>query len=231
MHSNPALCEHITKVIQTVHQCEKNSGRREGCVTVLAVSKTRPVALIKDAINCGMTAFGENYAQELEQKVNTIGQANTEWHFIGPIQSNKTRLLANSTHWIHSIDRLKIIRRLAEQRAPALPTLQLCLQVNIDQETTKAGVQPEDLGQLADEITKFDNLHLRGLMAIPQKTNNKTEQRLAFSRVRQAFEQLQQQGHDLDTLSMGMSGDYEAAIAEGATIVRIGTSIFGPRVQ
>lgn len=231
MHSNPTLCERIAKVIDQVHQCEQQSGRQKGSVTVLAVSKTKPIHLIEDAITCGITTFGENYAQELKQKVNTIGQATAEWHFIGPIQSNKSRLLANSASWIHSIARLKLIRRLAEQRLPELPALQLCLQVNIDQENTKAGVLPNELEPLADEIASFDNLRLRGLMSIPHKTAEKSEQHRAFSRVRHAFEQLKEKGHDLDTLSMGMSGDYPAAIAEGATIVRIGTSIFGPRVQ
>lgn len=196
---------------------------------LVAVSKTKSVALIREAWEAGQQAFGENYAQELADKATRLDDLAIEWHFIGPLQSNKTQLIANAMAWFHSLDRLKIARRLSEQRAPDLPPLKVCLQVNISSEESKAGVSPMELANLARDVATLPNIQLRGLMAIPEPTTDRTQQRVAFRSLRQLLELLQEQHPTMDTLSMGMSGDLEAAVAEGATLVRIGTDIFGAR--
>ncbi|GAA0419664.1 YggS family pyridoxal phosphate-dependent enzyme [Massilia aurea] len=200
---------------------------------MLAVSKTFPAQAVLDAMAVGQLAFGENYLQEALDKIASVAQAQpdaaVEWHFIGPIQSNKTRPIAASFAWVHTVERLKIAQRLSEQRPPELGPLNICLQVNISGEASKSGASPEELPALAREVAQLPNLRLRGLMAIPEPTTDVAEQRAAFARVRALFDALRADGLALDTLSMGMSGDLAPAIAEGATIVRVGSAIFGKR--
>ncbi len=225
--------ERLEKVRQEIREAEARFGRTPNSVALLAVSKTWPLANILEAAECGQIEFGENYIQESVDKIDTLyKQPNApqlEWHFIGSIQSNKTKEIANRFQWIHSIDRLKIARRLSEQRHPSLAPLNICLQVNISGETSKSGATPEEALSIAQEMSELPNLKLRGLMAIPAPSDSFEKQREIFSQVRNLQEALNQQGLALDTLSMGMSGDMEAAIAEGATIVRVGTAIFGQR--
>ena len=197
--------------------------------TLLAVSKTRPASDILALYQLGQRCFGENYLQEALQKIEALSECDIEWHFIGPIQSNKTRDIAEHFHWVHSVDRLKIARRLSEQRPDSMPPINICLQVNVSNEDSKSGCSLQELPQLATEVSRLPNLKLRGLMAIPAPSSDSDAQRQPFRMLRQAMEALNSRGHQLDTLSMGMSGDLEAAIAEGATIVRIGTALFGPR--
>ncbi len=201
---------------------------------LLAVSKKHPASAVAALYAAGQQAFGESYVQEALSKQAELADLAIEWHFIGPIQSNKTRDIANHFAWVHSVDREKIARRLSDQRNPELPPLNVCVQVNIDGETSKAGVTSEQVQPLCEAIRSLPNLRLRGLMCIPEKQTDNTRQREPFARLRQLQEhlqeQLQQQGSTtLDTLSMGMSGDFAAAIAEGSTIVRIGTALFGAR--
>lgn len=177
----------------------------------------------------GMTRFGENYLQEALEKIEALQDLSLEWHFIGPIQSNKTRPIAEHFDWVHSVDRLKLARRLSEQRPPHLPPLNICLQVNVSGEQSKSGATLEELPALAREVASLPHLRLRGLMAIPAPAEGLEAQRQPFHHMHQALQQLNAEGLELDTLSMGMSGDLEAAIAEGATLVRIGTALFGPR--
>jgi PLP dependent protein len=202
-------------------------------VQLLAVSKTFGADAVMAAADAGQCAFGENYLQEAVDKMASIRQSrpdlSLEWHFIGPIQSNKTRPIAENFDWVHSVDRDKVAHRLSEQRPAHLPPLNICLQVNISGEDTKSGIAPEDVAALAKEIAGLPNLRLRGLMAIPEPAADFERQREPFRKVRQLFEQLNKEGLALDTLSMGMSADMDAAIAEGATIVRVGTAIFGQR--
>jgi pyridoxal phosphate enzyme (YggS family) len=220
----------LAKVTARIHQAAIAAGRNPQTVQLIAVSKTQPAQALADAYAWGQRAFGENYLQEaLDKQVQLADLAGIEWHFIGPIQSNKTRLIAEHFDWVHSLDRLKIAQRLHEQRPASLPPLNICVQVNIDDETTKSGVSLAELPVLVQAIAPLNRLQLRGLMAIPAATNNIDQQRVAFAKLRMALEALNQQGYALDCLSMGMSGDMEAAIAEGATFVRVGTDIFGAR--
>lgn len=209
------------------------AGRPREAVQLLAVSKTFPFEDVLEAMQTGQRAFGENYLQEGVDKIAAVAaaapDAQLEWHFIGPIQSNKTRPIAENFDWVHAVDRLKIAQRLSEQRPAGLSPLNVCLQVNISGESSKSGVAPADLPELARQVARLPNLRLRGLMAIPQAETDAAKQHLPFARVRLLYEQLQDDGMQLDTLSMGMSGDLAAAVAEGATIVRIGTAIFGKR--
>jgi pyridoxal phosphate enzyme (YggS family) len=198
-------------------------------VLLLPVSKTRPAADIAQVAGTGVQAFGESYLQEALEKMETLRPLQLEWHFIGPIQSNKTRPIAERFHWVHSVDRIKIARRLNEHRPANLPALNCCLQINISGEASKSGLTAEQLPALLAELTAMTRLKLRGLMAIPAKCHDFEQQRAAFRRLRQLYEDLNAQGLQLDTLSMGMSNDLEAAVAEGSTLVRVGTHIFGPR--
>jgi len=202
-------------------------------VSLLAVSKTRSPDELREAVAAGQRAFGENYLQEALDKIEALSDlTGIDWHFIGPIQSNKTRQIASAFSWVHSVDRLKIARRLSEQRETGLPPLNICLQVNINNEQSKAGCQPEDLPELAKETGQLPGLTLRGLMAIPDPEQTEPELRASFRKLAEALEELRQgypEAGPLDTLSMGMSGDLEMAIAEGATWVRIGTAVFGER--
>ena len=204
------------------------AGRRPSEVSLLAVSKTFPASYIEDAIEAGQTAFGESYVQEAVKKITQIRRP-VEWHFIGPIQSNKTAQIANCFSWVHSIERAKIAVRLNEARPAHLPPLDVCIQVNVSGESSKSGVAPGEERELARLIAGLPRLRLRGLMAIPEPVDDEMLQRTRFAEVRRLKEALCAEGHALDTLSMGMSADLEAAIAEGATIVRVGTAIFGTR--
>ena len=209
--------------------CAK-AGRRPDSVLLLAVSKTFPADAVRAAAGAGQRHFGENYIPEGSDKAVELNDPALIWHFIGPVQSNKTRPIAQCFQWVHTIEREKIARRLSEQREAGQPPLQVCLQVNVSGEGSKSGVAPDDLFALADEVAALPRLRLRGLMAIPEPTNDESLQRARFAQLRGLLESLRQRGHDMDTLSMGMSADLEAAVTEGATIVRIGTAIFGERI-
>ncbi|OIP08700.1 MAG: YggS family pyridoxal phosphate enzyme [Betaproteobacteria bacterium CG2_30_59_46] len=205
------------------------AGRPVASIQLLAVSKTFPADAVRQAYTAGQRAFGESYVQEAVGKVEVLNDLPLRWHFIGPIQSNKTRPIAENFAWVHSLDRARIADRLSAGRPSNLPDLQVCLQVNVSGESSKSGVAPEDLPALARHVRTLPRLKLRGLMAIPEPTDDPVKQRLAFVHLRQILEQLNAAGFHLDTLSMGMSDDFEAAIAEGATIVRVGSAIFGER--
>jgi pyridoxal phosphate enzyme (YggS family) len=204
-------------------------GRKAAEIDLLAVSKTRSAADIRLAAELGQRLFGENYLQEALPKIQALSPLNLQWHFIGPLQSNKTRAVASHFHWVHSVDRLRIARRLSEQRPSAMPPLQVCLQINIDAEPTKSGASPEEAADLARAVANLPNLRLRGLMAVPRPAGDLQARRRPFARLRALLAELRDTGLELDTLSMGMSADLEAAVAEGSTLVRIGTDFFGPR--
>ena len=224
------VVNNLKKVEKRIRQAEQDYSREPGSVILLAVSKTKPVEDVENAIDAGQRRFGESYVQEAVDKIHQIARDDIEWHFIGPIQSNKTRLIAESFSWVHSVDRLKIAQRLNDQRPASLAALNICLQVNVSGEETKSGVSLNELPGLIEAIIKLPNIKLRGLMAIPAKSGFLDEQRGAFSQLRESLTQLNQQfSIEMDVLSMGMSNDLEAAIAEGATIVRIGSDIFGAR--
>ncbi|RTZ60573.1 MAG: YggS family pyridoxal phosphate-dependent enzyme [Gammaproteobacteria bacterium] len=216
-------------VVERIKKAPRPTKFNTNRVRLIAVSKTRSADDIRSIHELGQTAFGENYVQEALDKIRQLRSLPLEWHFIGSIQSNKTREIAAHFDWVHSIDRLKIARRLNDQRPAQREPLDVCLEVNISEQAGKSGVLLQQLPQLAEQVDQLPRLRLRGLMAIPQKATEFDEQRAIFRRMREALLDLNRQGLDLDTLSMGMSGDMEAAIAEGATMVRIGTDIFGPR--
>lgn len=207
------------------------SVNRNDVVQLLAVSKAQSAERLREAYLAGQTAFGENYVQEAIDKQTLLEDCNITWHFIGPIQSNKTALIAQHFNWVHSVDRLKIAQRLATARPSTLPPLNICIQINSSNELSKSGVQLEALADLANEISKLPNLKLRGIMSIPAPTTDVAKQHFQFKIVKEAFTHLQQNGFAIDTLSIGMSDDYVAAIQEGATIVRIGSAIFGTRTK
>ncbi|MEC5399430.1 YggS family pyridoxal phosphate-dependent enzyme [Uliginosibacterium sp. H1] len=199
-------------------------------VSLLAVSKTFPVEAIREAAAAGQRAFGESYVQEAAPKIEALGELGLEWHFIGPLQANKTRGVAAAFQWVHGVERLRIAQRLSEQRDVHLPPLQVCLQVNVSGEQSKSGVTPEELPELVQAVAALPRLQLRGLMTIPEASDDDALVRSRFARLRALRDELNQRfGLEMDTLSMGMSGDLELAIAEGATIVRVGTAIFGNR--
>ncbi|MBW9105628.1 YggS family pyridoxal phosphate-dependent enzyme [Paraburkholderia phenoliruptrix] len=227
----PDLIHNLEAVQQRIATAAHVAGRDARSIALLAVSKTFPAEDVRAAHAAGQRAFGENYVQEALTKIEALGdlRASLEWHFIGPLQSNKTRPVAEHFDWVHSVDRLKIAQRLSEQRPEHLPPLNVCLQVNISGEASKSGVSAEDALQVAKEIAALPRLRLRGLMAIPEPAGNIDQQRVPHRRLRELFERLRDEGLPLDTLSMGMSSDLEAAVLEGATIVRVGTAIFGAR--
>lgn len=229
MTENSQIKSRLLNVEKTLHRLEQKYQREVNSVQLLAVSKTKPIEDILAAVECGQTHFGENYVQESVDKIQKLSSQNIHWHFIGPLQKNKTRLVAEHFSWIHTIDRSIIAERIAAQRPENLSPIQVCIQVNIDGEASKSGVAPADIEGLAEKIIQLKNIKLRGLMAIPQVSGDTRLQRTAFAKLRKQFELLNQNGFELDTLSMGMSNDLEAAIAEGATIVRVGTAIFGKR--
>jgi PLP dependent protein len=217
---------------QILHAAQQ-AHRAANEIQLLAVSKTMPAEIVVEAAKAGQYAFGENYLQEALEKMAQVRQIcpelMLEWHFIGPIQRNKTRLIAEHFSWAHSVDRLVIAERLSEQRPADLAPLNICLQINISAEKTKSGVLPDQAAQLAKQIAALPRLRLRGLMAIPEMTATLEQQRRPYHQMRELQAQLNQQGLALDTLSMGMSTDLEAAILEGSTLVRVGTAIFGKR--
>ena len=224
------IADSLNSAYANIKQLAYKHHRDPNTVELLAVSKTKPIELIVDAYQQGHRKFGENYASELDQKVKDLSQyPDLEWHFIGPIQSNKTKLIANNCDWVHSIDREKIATRLSEQRDPARGKLNVLIQVNIDAEPSKAGVLLSEVPALSEKINNTENLNLRGLMAIPQKSDDPAQQAHAFKQLNDCFVALKALYKQVDTLSMGMSGDIEAAIAQGSTMVRIGTAIFGAR--
>ncbi|MDX1512677.1 MAG: YggS family pyridoxal phosphate-dependent enzyme [Gammaproteobacteria bacterium] len=219
----------LTSLRTRIAGWEARYGRPEGSVRLLAVSKTKPPAVVEAAYRFGQRDFGENHLQDAQVKLDALGDLDICWHFIGPIQSNKTRPISAEFDWVHSIDRMKIARRLSDQRPENLPPLEVCVQVNISGEDSKSGVDPEEAPALAADVARLPGLRLRGLMAIPRPEREFSAQREPFRRLRRLLEDLNERGLGLDTLSMGMTDDLEAAIAEGATIVRVGTAIFGPR--
>jgi len=219
----------LAQIRQRISESERRFNRVPGSVQLLAVSKTKPVTDVQAAINLGQVCFAENYLQEAVEKIKCLDNPQLVWHFIGSIQSNKTRDIAQYFHWAHTIDRAKVARRLSEQRPDHLPPLNVCLQINISGEKTKSGIQPHKLEQLADDCASLPNIRLRGLMAMPKQDADFERQRTPFRELRQLLTELQAEYPEMDTLSMGTTADLEAAIAEGATIVRIGTAIFGAR--
>lgn len=228
-----SISAHIEQVGQAIAAAAQAAGRDPKSVSLIAVSKTFGPEAVIAAADAGQRAFGENYLQEAVDKMRAVRSArpdlDLEWHFIGPIQSNKTRSVAEHFDWVHAVDREKIAKRLSEQRPSTLPPLQICLQVNVSGEESKSGVSPTDVIPLARAVSAMPGLRLRGLMAIPEPSEDPLKQRAPFNQLRQLAQQLREAGIETDTLSMGMSADMPAAIAEGATMVRIGTAIFGKR--
>jgi hypothetical protein len=228
-----SIADNLGSVTRRIQKATLRAGREPNSVSLLAVSKTRSPEELREAMTAGQLAFGENYLQEALDKIAALDDlAGIDWHFIGPIQSNKTRQIASAFSWVHSVDRLKVARRLSEQRESGLPPLNICLQVNINNEQSKSGCQPEDLPELVSEISLLPGLTLRGLMAIPDPEQSESALRASFRKLANTLKELRQEYPEagpLDTLSMGMSGDLEMAIAEGATWVRIGTAVFGER--
>jgi len=223
------LAELFSAAHHRIRLAAEKHERKESEITLLAVSKTKPVDAIRQAHTCGQLQFGENYIQETVQKVAELSSLPLEWHFIGPIQSNKTRLLAEHVNWVQTIDRIKIAQRLDAQRPSHLNPINICIQVNVSREPQKAGILPEELEQAVSQLVELPNLRLRGLMAIPQHSAEETAQRQSFAEMYRLYTWLQRQLEGIDTLSMGMSADLEAAIAEGSTMVRLGTALFGAR--
>lgn len=221
----------LAAVRDRIREAEQTHGREPGSVELLAVSKRQPLDAMQTAYEAGQRAFGENYLQEGVDKRQTMTATDIDWHFIGALQSNKTRPAAEGFDWVHAVDRLKIARRLSEQRPETLGPLQCCIQVNVSGEASKAGVSPQALPELAHAVAELPRLRLRGLMTLPEAVTGFEAQRAAFSQLRQLQDALIADGLALDTLSMGMSNDLEAAIAEGATLVRLGTAVFGPRPE
>jgi len=216
-------------VLARIHDAEQRFQRPRDSVRLLAVSKTCPAAAIAALVAAGQRCFGENYVQEALDKITELKALNLEWHFIGPIQANKTRGIAEHFAWVHSVDRLKVAERLNAQRPAALPPLNICLEINIDQEPSKHGLGESEAAEVARAVAALPRLQLRGLMAIPAPASDFDSQRQPFARLRELRDQLNAEGFALDTLSIGMSDDLEAAIAEGATLVRVGAALFGPR--
>ncbi len=226
---NLSIADNLKHVQAQIERACQAAGRPVGSVRLLAVSKTWGPEAVRAAHAAGQTAFGENYIQEAVDKIEALKDLALEWHCIGPIQSNKTRLVAEHFDWVHSVDRLKIAQRLSEQRPDHLPPLQVCIQVNVDGGETKSGVSPQELPALAQAVATLPRLQLRGLMTIPEPAETDAQMRAVHAQAKTLLEALRQQGLSLDTLSMGMSADMEAAIAEGSTMVRVGTAIFGKR--
>jgi hypothetical protein len=214
------------QIASAASACERSADS----ILLLAVSKKKPASDIRVAFACGQRDFGENYLQEALEKMQELQDLDINWHFIGAIQSNKTRSIAEAFDWVHCVDRLKIAKRLSEQRPATLPPLNICIQVNIDHEASKAGIDLSELNDLAAAIVALPGIRLRGLMAIPAPRADYSGQCRAFARLAEALTSLRQQGLDCDTLSMGMTADMDAAIAQGSTLVRIGTAIFGERL-
>jgi PLP dependent protein len=230
-----SIGSNLQGVKRRIAEAANGAGRSAESVTLLAVSKTFPAEAVREAHAAGQRAFGENYVQEALAKIDALAdlRRELEWHLIGPLQSNKTRPVAESFDWVHSVDRLKIAERLAEQRPAMLPPLQLTIQVNISGEDSKSGVAPAEVPALAAAVAALPaaRVRLRGLMAIPEPQGDFAAQRVPHRRLRELLAALNDRGLQLDTLSMGMSADLEAAVAEGATLVRVGSAIFGQRTR
>ncbi len=225
-----SISHNLTEILQTIQQVSLDANRPPQSVKLLAVSKTKPISDIQQAIDAGQTAFGENYVQEGVEKIQHFaGCTALEWHFIGLLQSNKTRLVAEHFDWVQTIDRLKIAQRLSEQRPAHLTPLNVLIQINISDERSKSGIEPSQMQELARAISRLPRLKLRGLMAIPKPENEPARQKIALRRMETLFKQLQAEFDGIDTLSMGMSDDMQSAIECGSTMVRIGTAIFGAR--
>lgn len=227
--SNSLLARNLRALQQDIAACARAAGRSEQSVTLIAVSKGHPAEAVRAAAGLGITDFGESYLQEALPKIGALSDLPLHWHFIGRIQANKTRAIAEHFSWVHAIDRLQVAQRLSDQRAHYAPALQVCLQVNIEGETGKAGVPPGDVEALARAVLALPRLQLRGLMSILPEGRGPEADRRSFAAVAALLGRLRAAGIGLDTLSMGMSGDYREAIAEGATLVRVGTALFGPR--
>jgi hypothetical protein len=231
-----AIRDNLQAVSERIARAATAAGRRTDSVRLLAVSKTHPPALVEEAFRAGQTAFGENYVQEALEKIDAVTRLvgetrarDVEWHLVGPLQSNKTRLVAERFDWVQSVSSVKVARRLAEQRPSERPPLNVLIQVNSSGEASKSGVAPDEARGLAQAVAQMPRLRLRGLMAIPEPSRDAGLQRRRFQAVRELFERLRDAGLAVDTLSLGMSDDLEAAIAEGSTMVRVGTAIFGAR--
>jgi pyridoxal phosphate enzyme (YggS family) len=222
--------KNLVRIHQQIEQAAIDHNRRASDIALLAVSKKKPAADIREAYRCGQKIFGENYLQEAQSKMTDLADLDIAWHFIGPVQSNKTRALASSFHWVHCVDRLKIAKRLSDHRPRSMPPLNICIQVNADLEPSKSGIAPSEIIALAQAISNLPGLRLRGLMTIPAPRSDFESQCEPFRLLAQALADLRTRGFECDTLSMGMSHDMQAAIAEGSTLVRIGTAIFGERL-
>ena len=225
----PDIGTALNAVRTRIGELERRYHREPGSVTLLAVSKTKPAGAVRAAIAAGQQAFGENHLQDAMTKVEALTGRGVSWHFIGAVQSNKTRPIAAHFDWVHSLDREKIATRLSARRPAGRRPLNVCIEVNVSDEDTKSGVLPAEVEPLARVVRELPGLRLRGLMAIPRPAADIESQRIPFRLLREILDDLNASGFDLDTLSMGMTGDLEAAVAEGATIVRVGTAIFGPR--
>ena len=223
------ISEGLQAITTRISAAATAAGRALEDIQLVAVSKTFPPECIRAAFACGQRAFGESYVQEALEKINDLNDLPLEWHFIGPIQSNKTRAIAETFQWVHSVDRLRVAQRLSDARPALLPPLQVCLQVNISGEASKSGVAPAEVALLAEQVSHLSNVRLRGLMTVPRPTDDQEAQRAAFRSMRELLDNVRARGIALDALSMGMSDDLEAAIQEGATIVRVGRAIFGER--
>ena len=223
------LGKNYRSVVERIRDAEKNSHRKSGSVELIAVGKLHTAEAIRQLAEHGQKAFAENFVQEAISKQQQLSDVDIEWHFIGSIQSNKTRDIANHFSWVHSVDRFKIARRLSDQRAEILPPLNICLQVNLQREESKSGVSSAQLLPLLEQMQDLPQITVRGLMIVPKPVSDPSQQQEVFGQLRELLEEANRSGHSLDTLSMGMTADLEQAIAEGATHVRIGTALFGLR--
>lgn len=223
------ITDNLAQIRKEISIAENRFHRDQGSTCLLAVSKTRTSDEIMALFNLGQRHFGENYCQEAIEKIERTEQSDIIWHFIGPIQSNKTKLIGKHFHWVHTVDRMKIAQRLNEARSENSVPLNICVQINISEEESKSGIDIEDTDAFIDELKQFKHLKVRGLMTLPAPTDDFEEQCASFSKLKKKLSVLKQNNPNLDTLSMGTTADMQAAIAEGATIVRIGTAIFGPR--
>jgi len=224
-----SIADNINLVRQRINNAKKKAGRSEQPILLLAISKTKSAAHVREAWAAGLKHFGENYVQEAQGKLAELADLDLSWHFTGPIQTNKTRWIAEHCTWAHTIDRLKIAQRLSNQRPMEQQPLNVCIQININSEAAKAGIKPTELADMAKQINALPRLKLRGLMCLPDPRQTELELHQTFANMRKLFEQTAQSLPDMDTLSMGMSRDLETAILEGSTLVRVGTDIFGPR--
>ena len=225
------LAENYRKVNDRIRSAEVDAGREPGSVQLIAVGKVHPASSIRGLAACGQRAFAENFVQEAIGKQQELEDLQIDWHFIGSIQSNKPRQIASNFSWVHSVDRFKIAARFNEQRPANFPPLNVCLQLNLQEEETKSGLNANSAIELLDQIHDFERIRVRGFMIVPKPVSDPSEQRVIFAEVKNLLEKANSLGHTLDTLSMGMTDDLEQAVAEGATHVRIGTALFGPRLS